>query len=69
MEKKSREGESRIFAMKVINKERLLAKDIFLINQIINEIQVQRLLNDCGNSLKLIRIYESDSYLNFLLEY
>lgn len=55
--------------MKVINKERLLAKDIFLINQIINEIQVQRLLNDCGNSLKLIRIYESDSYLNFLLEY
>lgn len=35
----------------------------------INEIQIQRALKYCGNIIKLIKIYESEKYLNLLLEY
>jgi serine/threonine protein kinase len=30
---------------------------------------VQRKLKLCGNTLKLYKIYESDKYLNLLMEY
>lgn len=35
----------------------------------INEIKVQRSLKYCGNTIKLFKIYESDKYLNLLMEY
>jgi serine/threonine protein kinase len=35
----------------------------------ISEIQITRKLKHCGNTIKLIKIYESDKYLNLLMEY
>jgi serine/threonine protein kinase len=35
----------------------------------LNEIRIQRQLKLCGNVIKLIKIYESDNYLNLLMEY
>lgn len=35
----------------------------------INEIRIQRLLKHCGNTIKLFKIFESDNYLNLLMEY
>lgn len=37
--------------------------------QMLDEIRIMRSLKNCGNTLKLIRIYESDSYLNMLMEF
>jgi serine/threonine protein kinase len=34
-----------------------------------NEIQIQRALKLCGSTIKIIKIYESEKYLNLLLEY
>ena len=34
-----------------------------------NEILIQRALRYCGNTIKLLKIYESGRYLNLLLEY
>ena len=35
----------------------------------INEIRIQRSLRLCGNTIKLFKIYESERYLNLLLEF
>ena len=35
----------------------------------IKEIQIQRDLRFCANTIKLLKIYESEKYLNLLLEY
>jgi serine/threonine protein kinase len=35
----------------------------------VNEIQIQRNLRYCGNTTKLLKIYESEKYLNLLLEF
>jgi len=35
----------------------------------VNEIQIQRALRYCGNVIKLLKIYESEKYLNLLLEF
>jgi serine/threonine protein kinase len=34
----------------------------------VREIQIQRDLGLCGNTLKLLKIYESDKYINMLME-
>lgn len=35
----------------------------------INEIRIQRTLKHCGNTIKLFKIFESENYLNLLMEY
>jgi len=35
----------------------------------VNEIQIQRALRLCGNTIKLLKIYESENYLNLLIEF
>jgi serine/threonine protein kinase len=35
----------------------------------VREIQVQRQLRNCGNTIKLFKIYESEKYINLLMEY
>jgi serine/threonine protein kinase len=35
----------------------------------INEIRIQRELRQCGNTIKLFKIFESENYLNLLMEY
>lgn len=35
----------------------------------INEIRIQRQLRLCGNVIKLLKVYESDNYLNLLMEF
>lgn len=37
--------------------------------QMVNEIRIQRSLRLCGNTIKLFKIYESERYLNLLLEF
>jgi serine/threonine protein kinase len=37
--------------------------------QMLDEIRVMRELKYCANTLKLLKIYESEKYINFLLEY
>lgn len=56
-------------AIKVINKERLLAKNVYEQRQMVSEIQIQRKLWHCGNTIKLLKIYESEKYINLLMEY
>jgi serine/threonine protein kinase len=62
-------GNCRFFAMKVINKSALLKKSSFEQKQMIREIQMQRRLRHCGNTIKLHKIYESDSFINMLMEF
>jgi serine/threonine protein kinase len=33
------------------------------------EIQIMRDLKDCGNVVKIHKLYESESYINILMEY
>ncbi len=35
----------------------------------VNEIRIQRILKLCGSTIKLFKIYESDKYLNLLMEF
>jgi serine/threonine protein kinase len=35
----------------------------------INEIRIQRELRKCGNTIRLFKIFESETYLNLLMEY
>jgi serine/threonine protein kinase len=57
------------YAIKVIIKDKLEKKDDQEKQQMVNEIQIQRSLKLCGNTIKIIKIYESEKYLNLLLEY
>ena len=50
-------------------REKLDQRDIAEKLQLVNEILIQRALRYCGNTIKLLKIYESDRYLNLLLEY
>lgn len=59
----------KMYAIKVIKKESLLKKSAYQQKQMVKEIQVQRELKHCGNTLKLHKIYESDRYLNMLMEF
>ncbi len=61
--------DEKIYAIKVIVREKLEQKDQQEQLQIINEIRIQRALKYCGNIIKLLKIYESDKYLNLLLEF
>lgn len=66
----SKSGEERVYAIKVIKTGRLKdwegKEDRDLL---IKEVRTQRALNLCGNSLKLFKIYETDKFLNMLIEY
>lgn len=56
--------------MKVINKSKLCQREAENDRQaLIREIKIQRLLNECPNTIKLLSIYESDDYINLLLEF
>lgn len=55
--------------MKVINKKTLFEKSVYEQRQLIREIQVQRMLRFCGNTIKLLKIYETETYINLLMEY
>jgi serine/threonine protein kinase len=59
----------KIYAIKVIKKDALLKKSAYQQKQLVKEIQIQRELKHCGNTLKLHKIYESDRYLNMLMEF
>jgi serine/threonine protein kinase len=59
----------KIYAIKVIVRDKLDQRDIAEKLQLVNEIHIQRALRYCGNTIKLLKIYESDRYLNLLLEY
>lgn len=61
--------EGRVFAIKVIIKSQLVNREYFEQMQMINEIRIQRSLRLCGNTIKLFKIYESERYLNLLLEF
>ena len=63
------ENTEKIYAIKVIVREKLDQRDITEKLQLVNEILIQRALRYCGNTIKLLKIYESDRYLNLLLEY
>lgn len=65
----SAEVEEKIYAIKIINKKKFEEQDLSDKIQMVNEIKVQRELKLCGNSLKLFKIYESEKYLNLLMEY
>ncbi|TNV85325.1 hypothetical protein FGO68_gene11795 [Halteria grandinella] len=58
-----------VFAMKVINKTKLYEKSQFEQKQLLKEVQVMRRLQYCGNTIKLLKIYESDQYINLLMEF
>lgn len=58
-----------MYAIKVIVRDKLDQRDWQEQLQIINEIRIQRALRYCGNIIKLLKIYESDKYLNLLLEF
>ncbi|TNV74643.1 hypothetical protein FGO68_gene5677 [Halteria grandinella] len=60
---------ARTFAIKIITKKKFEGKPERERIQMMNEIQVQRRLKYCGNTLKLYKIYESDKYLNLLMEF
>jgi serine/threonine protein kinase len=57
------------YAIKVVVKEDLEKKPKFERLQMISEIRTQRSLRLCSNVIKLMKIYESDKYLNLLMEY
>lgn len=61
--------EGRVFAIKVIIKSQLINREYFEQMQMVNEIRIQRSLRLCGNTIKLFKIYESERYLNLLLEF
>lgn len=61
--------QEQIYAVKVIKKEILINKPVHQTEQIMKEIQIQRKLAYCGNTIKLFKIYESDKYINMLMEY
>jgi serine/threonine protein kinase len=61
--------QDRIYAVKVIKKEALMNKPLHHSEQLMKEIQIQRKLALCGNTIKLFKIYESDKYINMVMEY
>jgi serine/threonine protein kinase len=58
-----------IYAIKVVKKQSLLEKGMYQMRQMVREIQIQREMRFCGNSIKLLKIYETDKYLNIVMEY
>ncbi|TNV85935.1 hypothetical protein FGO68_gene1963 [Halteria grandinella] len=69
MQQNNMSTKKKCFAIKVIAKDKLLAKAPYLHRQLMKEIQIQRMLKNCGNALKLYKIYESEKYLNLLMEF
>lgn len=57
------------FALKVIKKKTLAKKSEFELSQMVREIQVQRMLKHCSNTIKLYKIYETQVYVKMLMEY
>ena len=40
----------------------------FLQRQVLREIQLQRIASDCGNAVKLVKVCETDNYINIFME-
>lgn len=57
------------FALKVVTKEKLAKLNDFQKRQMVKEIQVQRALADCGNVLRVLKVYESSKYINLLMDF
>jgi serine/threonine protein kinase len=64
-----RKNEEKVFAIKVIVKSQLNMKAEFERKQLANEVRAQRALKLCGNTIKLHKLYESERYLNLLMEF
>ncbi|TNV85852.1 hypothetical protein FGO68_gene16745 [Halteria grandinella] len=62
-------SEQKLFAIKVVKKLSILQKSEYHQLQMLMEIRIQRELNMCGNTVKLVKLYETDKYLNILMEY
>jgi serine/threonine protein kinase len=58
-----------VFAIKAIHKQKLMTKSSYHHKQMVKEIQFQRKMRDCGNVLKLYKVYESDQYIYLVMEY
>ena len=67
--KPSSSGDVKQFAMKVIKRESLLKKTEYEQGQMISEIRTMRSLDRCEGSVRLFKVFESDNYLNLLMEY
>ncbi|TNV86993.1 hypothetical protein FGO68_gene9028 [Halteria grandinella] len=61
--------ERQAFAIKVLEKTHLEMLTQYQQQQVLKEIQIQRKLRFCGSTIKLIKIYESEKFLNLLMEY
>lgn len=59
----------RFFAIKIFSKKKYETLDKIEHLQMVDEIRVMRELKYCANTLKLFKIFESDKYINLLLEY
>lgn len=61
--------EGKVYAIKAIHKIELSAKSAYHHKQMVKEIQFQRKMRDCGNVLKLYKVYESDQYIYLVMEF
>jgi DNA gyrase/topoisomerase IV subunit A len=57
------------FALKVIIKEKLFKVNDFQKRQMLKEVQVQRALTDCGNVLRILKVYETYKCINLVMNY
>ncbi len=60
--------ERREIAIKSISKSLILNKQLD-IEQLMNEINIQRKLSLCGNVVKLYKVYESENQLHLVIDY
>lgn len=60
---------NRTYAIKIISKKKFDSMDRSERYQMLDEIRIMRNLKNCANTIKLLKIYESDSYLNLLMEF
>jgi serine/threonine protein kinase len=63
------EVSSKLYAIKVIKRETLLMKSDYEQGQMISEIRAMRSLDRCEGTVRLFKVFESDNYLNLLMEY
>lgn len=69
IESEQEQKQPEFFAIKKISIARLFKGEEFIRSQMIEEIKIQRKLRNCGNVIKLLKIYESEQNLNLFLEY
>ena len=52
-----------------MKKECIEAKTEYKRRQALKEIQVQRMLKQCGNTIKLLKVFENEKTISLLMEY